>query len=178
MADITAQAIPGCTVYGLQQVEYLVDGTVTDYGGALALASVSRALRLEGLTAALAGAMRLRMRKLEDLGKALAEIVRASATVQNVDEQVTGFDASKVGELLARYGLKIEQAGSKLTKGDLLKTQTNVQYAADREKNWLQQDTSTVQTLYSRRDQAMKQASTIARKATDAADYAIGEMRK
>ena len=63
-----------------------------------------------------------------------------------------------------------------MTRGNLQKAQTNVQYAIEREDNDIQQDIVTLQSFISKRDNAYSNASKVIRKANQAADSTINNI--
>lgn len=170
---IEANNIVGLKVYGQQQVDYTVDGAIgKDFGTAVARASMLRAVAVEGLTSALTDVVRLRERKLTDLGKALAYISAAAADF-NKDSK-TGDTTSSVGlatarSILKNYGIEyksivLSDSTGVIKNENVGKLQTNVQYEMDKEDNYLQQDLVSVQGYFSKRDQALSMAASLVKK--------------
>ncbi len=181
---IEANDIAGLKVYGQQQVDYTVaydDGTKSgcDFGAAVARASMLRSVAVERALTALADVVRLRERKLTDLGEALAYISAAAASFKDKDK--TGDTTTSAGlytakKILEKYNIgcseikEINAGGSifngmaYVTKGDVSLVQTNVQYEADKEDNYLQQDMVTLQSYFSKRDQALSTAASLVKK--------------
>lgn len=174
MADIIANNIPGCTVYGVQQMTYTVEGVAgRDYGRALAAISLTRAASIERQAQALTGVARLRQKKVEELGNALAEV---SAKLANAgsDAKVTD-DATlpaSAASVFIRYGVK----STCKTRGDLMKIQSDAKYALDTESNNLQQTMLSVQNMMTKRDQAFSSASSLMKKVGDGVARLINEM--
>ncbi len=74
MADLIATSeIPGSSVYGVKQMQYIVDGEEgKDYADALTAASFRQSVAIEEATAAFSSVVRLRERKVDDLSAILA----------------------------------------------------------------------------------------------------------
>ena len=79
-------------------------------------------------------------------------------------------------EIAAKYEVKLSWDGDSMTRGNLQKAQTNVQYAIDREDNDIQQDIVTLQSYISKRDNAYSNASKVVRKSNQAATSTIGNI--
>ena len=181
---VEANNIAGLKVYGQQQVDYTVEGKAgCDFGLAVARASMLRSVAVEGVLTGLTSAVRRREQKLTDLGQALAYIAEAAAEF-NKDSH-TGDTANSPGlataaSLLNRYGIDhsaitvitipstVPGADDKkigtITQADVQKLQTNVQYELDKEDNYLQQDMVSVQSYFSKRDQALSMAASLVKK--------------
>ena len=72
------------SIFGTAQVDYTVDGvTGCTYDKAVAMAGLQRAVAVESAIPAYTAAVRARQRKLDDLGRALADI---SGTLAKFDE--------------------------------------------------------------------------------------------
>ncbi len=186
MALITAQEISGASVYGIPQMSYTVGGqSGKDYGAAVAVATLVQANAFEMECNALAAMTRVRMRKLDDLGEALAIISRVMANMKVKKPQskdtVTDSDLPRAKSLMAKYGLELKLQTDKngndlptIRRDNASYAQNDVQYAMDREDNDLQQDLVTVQGTFSKRDNAFSTASKLIGKVNNAAQSIIG----
>ena len=181
MADfIQAKNITGLKVYGQQQVDYTVNGEAgCDFGAAVARASMQRAVSVESATSALADVVRARERKLTEIGEALAYVAAAAANFTSkskTDDSTSSPGLATAKDILDRYGIDTSNIVvvdlSTLGAGRIGaiqnqyvgKLQTNVQYELDKEDNYLQQDLVSVQSYFSKRDQALSQAASLVKK--------------
>ena len=172
---VEANNIAGLKVYGQQQVDYTVEGkSGCDFGIAVARASMLRSVAVESVLAGLTSAVRKRERKLTDLGQALAYISAAAADFDEDSE--TGDKTHSAGlatayDLLYRYGIDktfsyrtVSRGEGTVTKAGVQTLQANVQYEMDKEDNYLQQDMVSVQSYFSKRDQALSMAASLVKK--------------
>ena len=181
MADfIQANNITGLKVYGQQQVDYTVNGEAgCDFGAAVARASMQRAVSVESATSALADVVRARERKLTEIGEALAYVAAAAANFTSkskTDDSTSSPGLATAKDILDRYGIDTSNIVvvdlSTLGAGRIGaiqnqyvgKLQTNVQYELDKEDNYLQQDMVSVQSYFSKRDQALSMAASLVKK--------------
>lgn len=177
---VEANDIVGLKVYGQQQVDYTVEGTAgCDFGYAVARAALLRSVATESALSALSGVVRLREKKVSDLGEALSYISAAVASFKGGDhgdepsKTVTTEGLCTAATILDKYGIRTKDdnlglttSGSKgtISNGDSQKLQTNVQYEMDKEDNYLQQDMVTLQSYFSKRDQALSMAASLVKK--------------
>ena len=177
---VEANNIAGLKVYGQQQVDYTVEGkSGCDFGIAVARASMLRSVAVESVLNGLSSAVRKREEKLTDLGQALAYIAAAAAEFHeksHTDDTASSPDLITAANLLHKYG--IDHSAIKtvtlpgpsggdvgvITEADVQTLQTNVQYALDKEDNYLQQDLVSVQSYFSKRDQALSTAASLVKK--------------
>ena len=181
MADfIQANNITGLKVYGQQQVDYTVNGEAgCDFGAAVARASMQRAVSVESATSALADVVRARERKLTEIGEALAYVAAAAANFTSkskTDDSTSSPGLATAKDILDRYGIDTSNIVvvdlSSLGAGRIGaiqnqyvgKLQTDTQYALDKEDNYLQQDMVSVQSYFSKRDQALSMAASLVKK--------------
>lgn len=181
MADfIQANDITGLKVYGQQQVDYTVNGEAgCDFGAAVARASMQRAVSVESATSALADVVRARERKLTEIGEALAYVAAAAANFTSkskTDDSTSSPGLATAKDILDRYGIDTSNIVvvdlSTLGAGRIGaiqnqyvgKLQTDTQYALDKEDNYLQQDMVSVQSYFSKRDQALSMAASLVKK--------------
>ena len=191
---VEANSIAGLVVYGQQQVDYTVEGKAgCDYGYAVARAALLRSVAVESALNALTGVVHKREQKLSDLGTALSYVCEAFAHFQHSgknassqDDKVTTSGLYTTANILNRYGLKSADDG--LTTNDTLKTgtisnanankmQTNIQYMMDKEDNYLQQDMVSLQSYFSRRDQALSLAASLVQKVNNTMSSGIQAIR-
>ena len=195
MANMIEQnPIAGASVYGVEQYSYTVNGVAgKDYAAALSAASFKEAVAIEQALSAYSEVVRQRMRKLDDLGTVMAILNEAYATLKT-KEQESGDTTANMPSLAdakataAKYGVSISITeidlgglGVKLcytTRRDLMNAQNAVQYAIDKEDNELKQDTVSLNSYVSKRDNSFSTASKLVRKALDASGSTIGNIGK
>ena len=193
MADlIEPNRIPGAAVYGVEQYSYTVDGVSgKDYAAALSVASFKEAVSIEKALGAYSEVVRQRIRKIDDLGGVMAILNTAYATLKT-KEQESGDTTDNIPALAdakataAKYGVSISITeidlgglGMKLcytTRRDLMNAQNAVQYAIDKEDNELKQDTVSLNSYVSKRDNSFSTASKLVKKALNASASTIGSI--
>ena len=182
--------IAGASVYGVPQMSYSVDGVAgKDYAAALSAASFKEAVAIEQALSAYSEVVRQRMRKLDDLGTAMAILNEAYATLKTKDMESGDTTANMVSLATARdkaalYGVTINMTDATIagvrfcytTRRDLMNAQNAVQYAIDKEDNELKQDTVSLNSYVSKRDNSFSTASKLVRKALDASGSTIGNI--
>ena len=191
MANMIEQnPIAGASVYGVEQYSYTVNGVAgKDYAAALSAASFKEAVAIEKALSAYSEVVRQRMRKLDDLGTAMAILNEAYATLKTKDHESTDTTANMVSLATARdkaalYGVTINMTDATIagirfcytTRRDLMNAQNAVQYAIDKEDNELKQDTVSLNSYVSKRDNSFSTASKLVRKALDASGSTIGNI--
>ena len=193
MANMIEQnPIAGASVYGVEQYSYTVDGVAgKDYAAALSAASFKEAVAIEQALSAYSEVVRQRMRKLDDLGTAMAILNEAYATLKTKEQESGDTTANMVSLATARdkaalYGVTINitdiaipELGIRMcytTRRDLMNAQNAVQYAIDKEDNELKQDTVSLNSYVSKRDNSFSTASKLVRKALDASGSTIGNI--
>lgn len=178
---ITTETITDNSVYGVQQVQYTVNGhSGKNFMDAVAIAAFRQAAAIETSTSAYAEVVRARQKKIDDLGEALSNIAKAMGEVHKKtksSDKITIPNAGNVKNIAAKYGISLSWTdGYKMTLGNLQKAQTNVQYAIDREDNDIQQDIVTLQSYISKRDNAYSNAAKIIKKTNNAATSTINNI--
>lgn len=193
MANMIEQnPIAGASVYGVEQYSYTVDGVAgKDYAAALSAASFKEAVAIEQALSAYSEVVRQRMRKLDDLGTVMAILNEAYATLKTKEQESGDTTANMVSLATARdkaalYGVTINitdiaipELGIRMcytTRRDLMNAQNAVQYAIDKEDNELKQDTVSLNSYVSKRDNSFSTASKLVRKALDASGSTIGNI--
>lgn len=183
MAEIIANTIPGLNVYGLQQVEYTVDGLKdADFGTALSIAALQHADTIEEESSAFSSMVRLRMRQLEELGEALSIISEAISSLptdgaatddpSHADPALWTADA-----ILKKYdlpSLNVDPEEGTVTRESLMKRKNELQHRIDTEDNTLQQDMLALQSLVSKRDESFSNASKMLSKVNNTSQTIIG----
>ena len=180
---IEATKIPGAEVYGVAQMSYTVDGVSgKDYAAALAAASFKEAVSIEQALSAYSEVVRQRIRKIEDLGLVMAGLNSAVASLK-VKDQEPGDTASVpngawVNATALKYGITLVfvENTSSMRRDNLYRGQNAVQYVIDKEDNELKQDTVSLNSYFSKRDNAFSTASKLVKKALNAAGSAIGNI--
>jgi hypothetical protein len=187
---IEQNPIAGASVYGVEQYSYTVNGVAgKDYAAALSAASFKEAVAIEQALSAYSEVVRQRMRKLDDLGTAMAILNEAYATLKTKEQESGDTTANMVSLATARdkaalYGVTINMTDATIagirfcytTRRDLMNAQNAVQYAIDKEDNELKQDTVSLNSYVSKRDNSFSTASKLVRKALDAAGSTIGNI--
>ena len=184
MSLIQTSVIQGGDVYGVPQMSYVVDGaTGKDFGEALATAAFYQTVAIEGAASAYADVVRIRERKVDDLGKILSLLTKALAELpvgKNAEsgDSTSIEDSSWVNSTALGYGITLvfKENSDKMTRENIMRGQNEIQYALDKEDNDLQQDLVGLQGLISKRDNAFSTASRIVRKVNDAASAVIGNI--
>ncbi len=180
---IQATTIPGCSVYGVEQVSYIVDGAADkDYAAALTAAALKEAAAIETAATGYMQVVKQRQRKIEDLGAILSYLNEAYARLKTKDttsgDEVSIDNATWVNETAGSYGITLVfvEGTNRMTRGNILKAQNDIQYSMDKEDNELQQDMVTLQGLVSKRDSSFSNAARIVQKSFNASDSAIRNM--
>ena len=84
---VTENAIPGLTVYGVQQMQYTVDGlSGQDFAAALTIAAFRQSTAIENSASSYGAVVRQRQKKVDDLGDALAVLAKALASMTTDDQ--------------------------------------------------------------------------------------------
>lgn len=181
MGNLIQEVALPLVVYGQQQYSYTVDGVARcDYGLAVCTAALRQASSIEDVAAGVTAAVRQRQRKLQVLGAGLSKIAAANATFKgdaasdSESSPIAGLGAAM--EAMKQYGVNISHNGDKLTRKNAQLAQTDVEYAIDTENNDLRQDTTALQGLISKRDNAFSSASTLLKKYDNAAKTIIRGM--
>ena len=177
---IVANEIAGASVYGVRQMQYTVDGTSgQDFTAALTAAAFKQSVAIEESVSGFAAVIRKRQQKVDDLGEALAVLAKAIATMatknqEPSDKSDANDELKTMSERVSAYGISMPLTdGNKITRGDALRTQNDVRYALDVEDNNLQQDTVSLQSLLTKRDNAFSNAAKIVKKSLNAAASVI-----
>lgn len=188
---IQANDIAGLKVYGQQQVDYTVNGVAgCDFGAAVARASMLRAVSVEGATSALSDVVRARERKLTEIGEALAYVSAAAANFTSkskTDDSTSSVELATAKDILGRYNIDTSHISVTNMAGGVRvgsiqnqyvgKLQTDVQYALDKEDNYLQQDMVSLQSYFSKRDQALSMAASLVKKVNNTMSSGIRAIR-
>ena len=169
---IVPEQIPGFTVYGVQQMQYTVDGAAgKDYTTAVTCAAFKEVSAIETACTGYSEVVKARQKKVDTLGEMLAYINEANAKLPTDSktpskDKVSVDHASWIKSMCNYYGISLKWDGSsnKMVRGDLQKAQTEVQYQIDKEDNNLQQDMVTLQSYISKRDNAYSTASKVVKK--------------
>ena len=143
------------------------------YGEALGQTGLRRASMMENAMNAVTKAIKLRQQKLEALGDALAAIAEAVGKKSGKGVNATTTLDSAAVRTLRRYGIS---AKTSATVGDYQKLQSEVQVAIDKTSTSLKEDTNSLQTYLSRRDNAFELASKMVKKANDTVSKGIANI--
>lgn len=181
MPMIEANPIEGLNVYGIKQMDYTVDGVAgKSYSHALAAAAIRHSKAIEFEAAAYSDLVNVRIKKVDDLGKVLAKLAEAVASMKTKDptssdwaEGVSGL--KEIRDIAAKYGINIPLSDDgNIQREAAYNAQNDVQYELDTEDNSLQQDMVNLQSLISKRDNAYSTASKIIQKVDSTGDTLVG----
>lgn len=176
---IVQEKIPGSTVYGVAQACYNVDGeSGLDYTAALTGAAFKQSTAIEASASGYMAVVKARQKKVDDLGKMLAYLSKAVGALKSKaksTDKVTVDNSAWVKSTASSYGISLpfESNGSSMTRGNIQKAQTTVEYELDKEDNNLQQDIVALQSFISKRDNAYSTAAKLVKKANNAASSTI-----
>ena len=175
---IIPNKIEGGSVYGVAQVSYTVDGVSgRAYGDAVAAASFKESVAIEEATSGYSAVVRARQKKLDDLGEVLAYLSKALGNLKvkggKSGDKVSVDNSAWVKDTTTAYGISLSWDGSKMTRGNIQKAQTTLEYEIDKEDNDLQQDIVTLQSYIKKRDNAFSTAAKLVKKSNDAAASTI-----
>ncbi|MBO7654992.1 MAG: hypothetical protein J6U40_08720 [Kiritimatiellae bacterium] len=180
---IVANEIAGASVYGVRQMQYTVNGVSNqDFATALTAAAFKQSVAIEDAAGSFVSVVRKRQQKVNDLGDVLAVLAKAVASMKPKDGQSSDkSDADNAlitaAEKADLYGIGIPLTdGNKITRGNALTAQNDIQYALDVEDNNLQQDTVSLQSLLTKRDNAFSNAAKIVKKSLNASAAVIGNI--
>ncbi|MBO4513287.1 MAG: hypothetical protein J5746_11025 [Victivallales bacterium] len=179
---IETTPIDGLRVYGQQMVDYSVSGDMHQaFDRAMAVAAFAEATAIEAETMAYSEVLKMRKRKLEELGDCVSKLSRM-ITAMDADSSDDKYPEDSlydptlrdIKNTLKKYGvtLNITEGGPPdlpeavcyVEYGDASKAKANAEYTMDNEDNDLQQDMVTLQGLISKRDDAFNNASKIIKK--------------
>ena len=114
---------------------------------------------------------------MNELGQVLAYIAKAVGSLKSngkSGDKATIDNAQWVKTTASKYGISLSFTdGNKMTRENVMKAQTNVQYEIDKEDNSLQQDIVTLQSYMTKRDNALSNAAKVVKKANNAAQATI-----
>lgn len=180
---IVTEQLTGNTVYGVKQVQYTVDGVSgQDFTKALTEAAFKEAVAIESAAGGYSEVVKARQRKVSDLGDVLSILTECYAKLRvkdgKHDDKISITNAAWVNGITRYYGITLVfvENTDQMTRSNLMKGQTNVEYAIDKENNRLQQDMVSLQSYISKRDNAFSTASKIVRKSNNAASSTINNM--
>ena len=177
---IEVSNIPGDSVYGIAQVEYIVDGQPgLNFADAIAIASFKVATAIEDSTSAYAAVITARQKKIDQLGEVLACFDDANANLPTKSQSTDTVEIKRftfVKSVADYYGISIQGLSSTMVRGDVQKALTEVQYQIDKEDNLLQQDMVSMQSFVSKRDNAYSTASKVVQKCNRAASTTISNV--
>jgi len=158
----------GYSVLGTPQCSYAVDGLHhQSYDTAVFKATLRRCSALEDIVNAFMDLIKVREKKLDDLGTALAALYEASAYFKqgesDPDKENLSVDSDAV-RTLRSYGY---DAATKMSYSQITTLQEDVKYDIDTENNNLQQNTTDIQNYVKKRDDAYSTVSSITDKVAD-----------
>ncbi len=175
---IQPQALTDNSVYGVQQMLYTVDGSSgKDFVDAVTLASYKQAAAIEATAGGYSSVVKARQKKVSELGEVLSELSKAVASLKvkggKSSDKVTVDNANTIRTICNTYEIKLNWSGDQMTRGDIQKAQTDVQYQMDKEDNNLQQDIVALQSCITKRDNAYSTAAKVIKKTLSAASSTI-----
>ena len=182
-AMILPSEISGGSVYGVKQMQYTVDGKDgRNFIDALTAASFRESVAIEETARAYTSVVKARQKKVDDLGSILACLSRAVADLPAKKQQSTDtasiINSAWVNSTALSYGITLvfKSGTSEMTRENILKAQTSVQYEMDKEDNNLQQDIISMQSFIAKRDNAYSTAAKLVKKADNAASNTISNI--
>ena len=175
---IKPEILTGNSIYGVRQMQYTVDGVSgKDFIDALTAASFRQSVAIESAASGYVGVVNARQKKVDELGKVLAYLSKAVGSLKTKGgksgDKVAVDNANWVKSIANAYGISLSWDGDKMTRGNIQKAQTTIEYELDKEDNNLQQDIVSLQSFMSKRDNAYSTAAKLVRKANDAAASTI-----
>ena len=178
---ITVDPLTDNSVYGIQQVQYTVDGVPgQNFSDAISAAAFYVATAIEEATSAYSAVVTARQKKVDDLGIALAAFNETNSNLppknQKSKDTAEVKDYNRVKQILDYYEISINGFAKTMNRGDIQKAVTEVQYQMDKEDNYLQQDLVSLQSFISKRDNAYNTASKIVKKTNNAAQSTIANI--
>ena len=190
MAMVSALPIDGLTVYGTVQTEYSAEGFGRGDLISVAIAAMLKeACAIEAEAGAYSEVLRVRRRKLDDLGIALAAVVRARASL-NAGKGARSSDlssgdaalaeASRIADAYRRPGgsaLAVNvDSENRIRRDEAMKAESSIQYEIDYETNEMRQDMVVMQALVTKRDNAFSTAARILDKLSSTAKSIIANI--
>ena len=186
MSDlIVANEIAGGAVYGIPQYDYTVgEATGRDYIAALTAAAFKESVAIEASAAAYSDVVRLRERKITDLGTVLSVLSQAIASMYDgknnpTEDTKSDYTAAikDAQDTAYAYGLgfsiSVKDKTAAVTYGTATTAQNDIQYAVDCEDNNLKQDMVALQSLISKRDNAYSAAAKLVKKGDGTASNTV-----
>ncbi len=188
---IIQDEIPGAAVYGVQQVQYSVDGVSgRDFTAALTAAAFKHSVSIEKAAGGYVEVVRQRQTKVSELGEALSCISAAIANLPTgskiSNDDSTGWNQGlyTAATILNKYGIShnisttylptpFNYYAGALQRRHAQKNQSAAQYERDKEDNNLQQDLVSLNSYLSKRDSAYSTAARLVSKSDNAAKSTI-----
>ena len=176
---IVADRIQGCSVYGVAQTSYTVAGVPNqDFIAALTAASFKQSTAIESAAAGYVSVVKARQKKVDELGQMLAYLSKAVGKLKSKaksTDKVLVDSSTWVKSTATKYNISLpfESDSAQMTRGNVMKAQTTVEYELDKEDNNLQQDIVSLQAFLTKRDNSYSTAAKVVRKANDAAASTI-----
>ena len=161
------------SVWGLEFGEYSINGEHVDLQDLMVKVTERRAVTIEGEVAPLAERIRKRNNNLDQLGKLLAELTRVQTTFKSDDAggKTADIALSKMGAAIAALELESDSefnVGTKvIQKQQVEKYIQLTKSKIDALNNKAQLDTSRMQSLVERRDEAFTTASDLMKNVSD-----------
>lgn len=180
MDTISSQPLPNVAPFGIQAKRYFLDNQELDYPSIVSNAAFFQVSSFEREGKAVSEMVRVRMKKLEDLGQVMSVLSETNAQFPvkkpKSNHETTNSRLSNARNTAELYNLEIGGSGNTIKRGDCQRAQTNIQYAMDQEDNNLQQDMLSLQSIMSKRDNAFSAASKLMNKALNPAKSIIANM--
>ena len=177
---IVTEPLAGNSVYGVRQAQYNVGGeSGKDFADAIAIAAFKQSTAIEAAAAGYVAVVKARQKKVSELGEVLAHLAQAVAKLPTKDakssDRATVDNGAWVNGTASSYGITLvfDANTANMSRSNLWKGQTEVQYQMDKESNNLQQDMVSLQSYITKRDNAYSTAAKIVKKSLNAADSTI-----
>ena len=161
------------SVWGLKFGDYSINGEHVDLQDLMVKVTERRAVTIEGEVAPLSARVRKRNDNLDYLGKLLAELTRVQANFKSDEEGTASkdIDLSKMGDAIKALELEgddfFKTSLTSIQKQQLEKYIQLTKSKIDALNNRAQLDTSRMQSLVERRDEAFTTASELMKNVSD-----------
>ena len=187
---INPEVVANNSVYGVRQVQYTVDGVPgRDFVDAVTTAAFIQSTAIEAAASGYVPVVKARQTKINELGEVLAIIAKAEARLKvkggQSSDSIDIDNGAWVVDVGERYKVPlaiqtVPQINGTvkyyMSRSNVMKAETDVQYHIDKEANNLQQDIVTLQSLITKRDNAYSTAAKVVKKANSAASSTISNI--
>ena len=168
------------TVVGLRQSLYEINGEIGGLDRAVSIVESAAVDALEGLAQDATVVVRERQKRLDELGRALAEVSRASSWLHAKEDQ----DKKTVYDGTVSYAFYLQDIrgydfglhSPSVTRGEIDEVKARVQHESDVMGNLLSQASASLKDYVSKRDKIYTQLEKAFNKINSAATKVLGNM--